>query len=83
MGFQAALVVKNWPANTGNVRDMGFDPGRKILGSGRSLGGRQGNLHSRIFVLENPMDRGSRATVHMGTKSQTQLKGLSTHTCTK
>ena len=34
--------------------------------------------------LENPRDGGAWwATVHRGTKSQTQLKGLSTHTCTK
>ena len=33
--------------------------------------------------LENPMDRGAwGARVYKGTKSQTQLKQLSTHTCT-
>ena len=40
---QLALVVKNLPANTGNVRDMGSIPGL-----GRSPGGGHGNpLQSR------------------------------------
>ena len=38
--FQAALVVKNSPANAGDTRDSGSIPGL-----GRSLGGGQGNLH--------------------------------------
>ena len=34
-----------------------------------------------VFLLENPMDRGAwQATVHGVTKSQIQLKWLSTHT---
>ena len=36
---QLALVVKNLPANTGDVRDVGSIPGL-----GRSLGGGHGNL---------------------------------------
>ena len=36
---QVALVIKNWSANTGHERDMG-----SISGSGRSPGGRHGNL---------------------------------------
>ena len=32
MGSQMALVVKNWPANAGDIRDRGSVPG-----SGRSL----------------------------------------------
>ena len=32
------LVVKNWPADTGDAGDMGL-----ILGSGRSPGGGNGN----------------------------------------
>ena len=36
--FQVALVVKNLPANAGNVRDAGLIPGL-----GRSPGGGQGN----------------------------------------
>ena len=50
---QVALVVKNPPANAGDIRDMGSTPG-----SGRSHGGEHGNAlqHS---CLENPMDRGA------------------------
>ena len=55
---QAVLEVKNLPANAGDRRDMGSIPG-----SGRSPGGRHGNL-LQYFCLENPMDRGAwRATV--------------------
>ena len=36
---QMVLVVKNQPANAGDVRDAGSVPG-----SGRSPGGRHGNL---------------------------------------
>ena len=50
---QVALVVKNPPANAGDVRDMGSIPG-----SGRSPEGRNGNpLH--YSCLENPTDRGA------------------------
>ena len=47
-----ALVVKNAPANAGDVRDVGSIPGW-----GRSPGGGHGNLlqHS---CLENTMDKG-------------------------
>ena len=38
MGFLAELVVKNLPANEGDIRDMGSIPG-----SGRSPGGEHGN----------------------------------------
>ena len=54
-----ALVVKNLPANAGDVRDGGLVPE-----SGRSSGGGHGNL-LQYSCLENPMDRGAwRATVH-------------------
>ena len=48
-----ALVVKNLPANVGDIRAAGVSPG-----SGRSPGGGHGNSlqHS---CLENPMDRGA------------------------
>ena len=36
--FQVALVVKNLPANAGDIRDNG-----SITGSGRSPGGGHGN----------------------------------------
>ena len=56
---QVALVVKNPPANAGDIRDPGSIPG-----SGRAPGGGHGNL-LQCFCLENPMDRGAwRATVH-------------------
>ena len=67
-------MVKNPPANTGDIRDAGSIPG-----AGRSPGGGRGNplQYSR---LENAMDRGAWwATVHGVTKSQTRLKQLSTH----
>ena len=53
------LVVKNLPANAGDVRDMGLIPGL-----GRSSGGGHDNPLQYSF-LENSMDRGAwRATVH-------------------
>ena len=53
------LVVKNLPANAGDIRDMGSIPG-----SGRSPGGGHGNP-LQYFCLENPMDRGAWwVTVH-------------------
>ena len=60
------LVVKNLPANAGDLRDMG-----SISGSGRSPGGGHGNLLQYSY-LENPMDKGAwQATVHGVTESQT------------
>ena len=62
-------MVKNQPANEGDVRNTGLIPG-----SGRSPGEGHGNplQYSR---LENPMDRGAWwATVHGVAKSQTPLK---------
>ena len=69
-----ALVVKNPPANAGDIRDMGSTPG-----SGRSP--REGNGNTLQYsCLENPMDRGAWwATVHGTTKIQKQLKQLSMH----
>ena len=66
-------MVKNPPANAGDVRDAGTIPG-----SARSPGGGHGNI-LQYSCLENPMDRGAwRGTVHKVTKSQTRLKQLST-----
>ena len=62
---QVALVVKNLPANAGDIRDVVSTPG-----SGRYPGGGNGNplQYSR---LENPMDRGTwQAAVHRVTRSQ-------------
>jgi len=61
---QVALVVKNPPANAGNIRDMGLIPGL-----GRSLGGGNGNPF-QYSCLKNPMDRGAwRVMVHGVVKS--------------
>ena len=61
-----ALVVKNPPTNTGDVRDMGLIPR-----SGRSPGGGLDNP-LQYPCLDNPMDRGAWwAAVHGVTKSQT------------
>ena len=66
---QVVLVVKNTPANAGDVRDAGLIPW-----SGRSPGGGHGNL-LQYSCLEKSMDRGTWwATVHKVTKSRTQLK---------
>ena len=71
---QLVLVVKNPPANEGDIRDAGLTPG-----SGKSPGGGHSNpLQSSC--LENPMDRGARwARVHRVSKSQTRLKRLNMH----
>ena len=45
------LVVKNLPANAGDIRNMG-----SITGSGRSLGGEHGNP-LQDSCLESPVDR--------------------------
>ena len=56
---QVALVVKNLPAITGDIRDMGLIPG---LGRFPEEGHGNPLQHS---CLENPVDRGAwRATVH-------------------
>ena len=61
-------MVKNPPANTGDIGDVG-----SIRGSGRSPGGVHGNP-LQYSCLENPLDRGACwATVNGVTKSQTQL----------
>ena len=63
---QVMLVVKNPPANEGDIKDLGSIPG-----FGRSPGGGRGNP-LQYPSLENPMDRGAWwATVHRGAKSQT------------
>ena len=70
---QVALVVKNLPANAGDVRVTGL-----ILGAGRSPRGGHGNP-LQYYCLENPTDRGAwRATVYEVTESQTWLERFST-----
>ena len=63
---QVALVVKNPPANAGDLRDAGSVPG-----SGIASGGEHGSP-LQYSCLENPIDREAwRATVHGVAKSQT------------
>ena len=57
-------MVKNSPANAGDIRDEDLIPGWE-----RSSGGGNGNP-LQYSCLENPMDRGAwRATVHGVAKS--------------
>ena len=71
------LVVKNLPANAGDIRDAGTIPG-----SGRSSGGGHGNP-LQYSCLENPMHRGAwRATVHGVTNSKAQLSSQTTKPAT-
>ena len=61
-------MVKNPPANAGDISDAGLIPGQ-----GRSPGGRNGNP-LQYLCLENSMDRGAwQVTVHGVIKSRTQL----------
>ena len=61
-----ALVVKNPPANVGDIRNAGLIPG-----SGRAPGGGHGNP-LQFSCLEDPMDRGAWwATVHGVMQSHT------------
>ena len=65
---QVVLVVKNSPANAGDVKDMSSIPG-----CGRSPGGGHGNPLQYSW-LENPMDREAwQAALHGVAKSRTQL----------
>ena len=59
-------MIKNLPANAGDLRDLGSIPGL-----GRSPGGGHGN-RLQYSCLENPMDRGAwPATVHRVAESDT------------
>ena len=71
---QVALVVKNLPVNTGDIRDVGSIPG-----SGSSPGGGHDNP-LQYSCLKNPMDRGTwRAAVQRVTQSWTRLKRSRLH----
>ena len=64
-GFPGGSVVRNPPANAGDVGS--------VPGLGRSLEERNGNP-LQYSCLGNPMDRGAwKATVHGVAKSQTLL----------
>ena len=63
---QVPLVVKNLPANAGDIRDMGAFPG-----SGSFPGEGHGSP-LQYSCLEKPVDRGAwRATVHRVAKNRT------------
>ena len=66
-------MVKNPPANAGDLRDACSVPR-----SGRSPGGRHGNP-LQYSCLENPMDRGAWRLQSMGYKKLDMTKVLSTH----
>ena len=53
---QVAPVVKNLPANAGDIRDISLIPG-----SGSSPGGEHGSP-LQYYCLENLMDRGAEET---------------------
>ena len=74
MGFPGGAVIKNTPANAGDMDDR-VDPGSNP-GSGRSHGG--GNSKPlQCSCLENCMDGGDwQATVHSVAKSWTGLSTL-------
>ena len=71
---QVTLEVRNLPANTGDVRDVG-----STSGLGRCPGGGHGNP-LQFSCLENPMEREVwQATAHGYAKRWTWLKRLSMH----
>ena len=70
-----ASVVKNPPANAGNIKHTGSVPQ-----SARTPRGGNGNS-LQYSCLEKPIERGAwRVMVHRVAKSWTPLKHLSTHT---
>ena len=72
---QVVLMLKNPPANAGDLGDAGSIPE-----SGRSPGGANGNP-LQYPCLENPLDTGIwQATVHRVAQSWTRMKLLHTHT---
>ena len=74
-GFPGALVVKNPPANAGDLRDV-----NSIPGSGRFPGGGPGNP-LQYSCLENPMDRGPCGLQSMGSQRVGHDWSDSVHTC--
>ena len=71
VGFKVVLVVKNPPANEGDIRDAVQSVGQEDL--------LEEGMATHSSILENPMDRGAwRATVNGVPKSRIELKCLST-----
>ena len=73
LGSQMALVVKNPPANAGDLRDP-----VSIPESGRSLGEGNGSP-LQYSCLENPIDRGARWFTVPGMAESDTTEQLSTH----
>ena len=72
---QATVVVKNLPANAGDLRHVDL-----ILVLGKSSGEGNGNP-IQYSCMKNPMDGGVwQDTVHGVTKSQTRLSDFTFHT---
>ena len=64
---QVALVVKNLPANAGDIRDEGSIPG-----SGRAPG--EGNGNSlRYSCLGNPIDRAAWQAIAHGVRKESDM----------
>ena len=74
---QVVLVVKNLPANAGDIRDMDSTPGL-----GRSPGGGHGNP-LQCSCLEKPMNKGAwwaqNAAITKKTKYLTWVEGWEKH----
>ena len=64
---QVASVIKNPPANAGNVRDVGSN-----RGPGRSSGEGHGNP-LQYSCLENPMDRGAWQAIVHGVEKESNM----------
>ena len=71
---QVVLVVKNPPANTGDIRAMG-----QIPGSGRSPGGGHGNS-LQYFCLENPHGQKSLAGHSPQSHKESDMTEATQHT---
>ena len=68
---QVAVVIKNPPINAGDIRDMGLIPG-----SGRSLGGGNGNP-LQYFCRRNPGTKEPGRLQFMGLKELDTTERLS------
>ena len=68
-------VVKNPPAQAGDMRDMGSIPGLR-----RSPGGGHGNP-LQYSCLENPMDRGTWWATVQGVRKELDTTEATQHAC--
>ena len=71
---QLMLVVRNPPANAGDIRDTGSVP------VSRRSPGRGNSNPLQYSCLENPMDRGAWQAIVHGHKESDMNEQLSTHT---